>query len=428
MRTSTRIHSLIKRVQRGGQRRQKFGFVVLTKSLAPQPPCANLVLKQGLTMTLNDLFLYADLTPADKITFARAFQTCLQIFGREKCWRLEKLKHVSFEGFSVSSKTAVYRGNDVRPLLLGFMGEFQEEGEITVRRGICKSPYCINPSHYYWGDRSHVQLEKHIRCSASKKPNISAETIKAMRQERENGGRVLDISRKYRVSYSTAQRICSGRIYADLEPPKQQYDDNLRWELLIEVCRTLVDRYPSLASEHSVALRMYEKMECPWHQPGFPGHKGNFGLMGECLDCMEEIKNGRCTVDVTQFSMDWYWQIKRFWEQVDIKGEDECWPWLGTTRRGNSESIAYFPSPFHSGKTQSAPRVAFWLSRGYTGKYKVFSQTSCEPFCCNPRHLTIREFKDMLPPAKIEKIQLHFGNVFDQYRKSISQMQSGSGE
>ena len=49
--------------------------------------------------------------------------------------------------------------------------------------------------------------------------------------------------------------------------------------------------------------------------------------MGECLDCMKQIKSGRCIVDVREFDFRWYWQVKRFWEQVDVKDEDSCWPW-----------------------------------------------------------------------------------------------------
>ena len=33
--------------------------------------------------------------------------------------------------------------------------------------------------------------------------------------------------------------------------------------------------------------------------------------MGECLDCMKQIKSGRCIVDVREFDFRWYWQVKR---------------------------------------------------------------------------------------------------------------------
>ena len=72
---------------------------------------------------------------------------------------------------------------------------------------------------------------------------------------------------------------------------------------------------------------------------GTKEHKGRFGHMGECLDCLEELKKGRCTIDVTQFDYRWYWQVRRFWDQVDIKGEDECWPWLGGTKKNGLESV-----------------------------------------------------------------------------------------
>ena len=46
-------------------------------------------------------------------------------------------------------------------------------------------------------------------------------------------------------------------------------------------------------------------------------------------------------------------------------------------------------SPFHKAKTHSAARVAFWLSRGYTGKLRITHQKGCDFTCCNPLHLRI---------------------------------------
>ena len=124
-----------------------------------------------------------------------------------------------------------------------------------------------------------------------------------------------------------------------------------------------------------------------------------------------KLKKSRCTVDVREFEMKWYWQVKRFWEQVDIKGDDECWKWQGATRKNGTESTAYFPSPFHSGKTQSAPRIAFWLSRGYTGKYRIFNKPTCTPFCCNPKHLMLKGVRDIPECKSIKDIKLHHENI-----------------
>jgi hypothetical protein len=381
------------------------------------------------TVQPQDFFLDSCLTTDDAVAFAKTVQICLDTLGRERCWCMKKRKHSAFAGFVTShNRKPLYRNQDARPFILALSGRFySDEKPILVRRSCCSSVHCINPSHYYYGTRADVALESQAKTpKATKKQNqVTPEVVAAIKTEHSSGEMILKLSRKYKLSYHVTRRICSENAYASNNADR---DLDSIWEKTIENCRIICKNNPNASRAYNLAYYVSENLECPWHRPGFPGHKGNFGLMGECLDCMEEIQKGRCTVDVTQFSMDWYWQIKRFWEQVDIRGEDECWPWLGTTRRGKSESIAYFPSPFHSGKTQSAPRVAFWLSRGYTGKYKVFSQTTCEPFCTNPRHLRIREFKDMLPPAKIEKIQLHFGNVFDQYRKNLSQMQPGSGE
>ena len=163
---------------------------------------------------------------------------------------------------------------------------------------------------------------------------------------------------------------------------------------------------------------------CPWHKRNHPGHKGNFGLMSQCLDCMEEIEKGRCTIDVKNFDFDTYWQVKKFWDKVDIKGQDECWNWLGATKKKETETQAYFPAPFFSGKTQSAARVAFWTSRGFTGKMRTFHQPGCSILCCNPRHLRLREVESVPVPAEISTINLSYGDIFEHARANRALLES----
>jgi hypothetical protein len=277
----------------------------------------------------------------------------------------------------------------------------------------------LNPDHYFWGSKSQAMLEQ----QKNRNPSMSKDVIRALRIEYQEGRRILDLSRRYKVPYHTARRICSGETYDSINETEKPKMDNKAWEKLEALCRKIITRYPEESRNFNVEVHVSNELECPWHRNGETTHKGNFGLMGECLDCMDEIKTGRCTVDVTKFDFRWYWTIKRFWDYVEIKGEDECWKWNGPTKKNDTESVAYFPSPFHSGKSQSASRVAFWVSRGYTGKYRVFSKTECIDFCCNPKHLTIRELKGSPQPDKIEVINLSYGNIFDQYRKSHAQSQ-----
>ena len=180
---------------------------------------------------------------------------------------------------------------------------------------------------------------------------------------------------------------------------------------------------PELTAKLHEELDDQKNLCCPWHRKGNIAHKGNFGLMGDCLDCMEEIKKGRCTIDVSNFDFDIYWTVRNFWTKVDIRGQDECWPWTGATRKGNTETAAYMPSPFHKGHMQSAARVAFWTSRGYTGRYKILHKPGCDILCCNPLHLHISKLVSIAEPTKIDKVQLNYG-----YFKTNSKNQSGSAE
>lgn len=163
-----------------------------------------------------------------------------------------------------------------------------------------------------------------------------------------------------------------------------------------------------LTAELEKEMDGHKDLCCPWHHKGKMEHKGNFGLMGECLDCMEEINKGRCTIDVSNFDFDMYWTVRNFWMKVDIKGPDDCWLWTGATKKGNTETAAYMPSPFHKGNMQSAARVAFWSARGYVGRYRIQHKKGCDILCCNPRHLRLSQLVSIPEPTKVEKVQLNY--------------------
>ena len=91
---------------------------------------------------------------------------------------------------------------------------------------------------------------------------------------------------------------------------------------------------------------------------------------------------------------------QRFWSKVDIKGEDECWLWLGSK---DSDGYGYFTRETHSateqkGKTIHAHRYSLMLKlQDFNLPTGVFTCHTCDDkyasddktyrLCVNPKHL-----------------------------------------
>ena len=81
-------------------------------------------------------------------------------------------------------------------------------------------------------------------------------------------------------------------------------------------------------------------------------------------------------------------RIKRFWANINISGEDECWEWLKSTQDG------YGRTSFR-GITTMAHRIAFQLHHNRdieTGKILLHSCDNRK--CCNVKHLREGTHKD----------------------------------
>jgi hypothetical protein len=72
--------------------------------------------------------------------------------------------------------------------------------------------------------------------------------------------------------------------------------------------------------------------------------------------------------------------INRFWNMVDIKGDNECWNWKGGLR-----SVGYGEFSLNYGKVYSH-RMAFILFNGYDPENLVLHKCD-NRLCCNPNHL-----------------------------------------
>lgn len=81
--------------------------------------------------------------------------------------------------------------------------------------------------------------------------------------------------------------------------------------------------------------------------------------------------------------------MERFWEKVDVRGEDECWEWLG------HRHAAGYGIFWHDGKNRRANRMALILSGIDPTCETDMALHSCDnPPCCNPKHLRWGSAKD----------------------------------
>jgi hypothetical protein len=81
--------------------------------------------------------------------------------------------------------------------------------------------------------------------------------------------------------------------------------------------------------------------------------------------------------------------LERFWSKVDIRGPDECWPWMAQiSRHGYGVfSVAH-------GKKMPASRFALATVVGWIPS-ELYACHRCDrPACCNPVHLFVGTPKD----------------------------------
>lgn len=77
--------------------------------------------------------------------------------------------------------------------------------------------------------------------------------------------------------------------------------------------------------------------------------------------------------------MDAY-DIARFWSKVDVRGKNECWPWLASK---NGDGYGEFK---FDGRIHGTHRVAHVLFTGENIDGKVVRHACDNPGCCNPYH------------------------------------------
>lgn len=74
----------------------------------------------------------------------------------------------------------------------------------------------------------------------------------------------------------------------------------------------------------------------------------------------------------------------RFYSHVDIKGEDDCWSWLGCFHNGDKLGYGTFK---YKGKVIYSHRAAYEIANGHIPEGLLILHKCDHKWCCNPKHL-----------------------------------------
>ena len=98
-------------------------------------------------------------------------------------------------------------------------------------------------------------------------------------------------------------------------------------------------------------------------------------------------------------------RIDRFWSYVEIRENDECWPW--------TRSASPYGQFSWRGRPQRVNRIVYEITYGPVEEGKYILWMCGNKICCNPNHLVASETK-LWPPKeeKEPKVKLSYEDRF----------------
>ena len=165
-------------------------------------------------MDYQTVFRDEYLAPVDLVSFAYSLNLFQELVGEEECWCIKDANHPALKNFACwHPSRPQFKGRDARLLSLAIVNQFSTtEKPLIVRKHSCKTKYCVNPTHYFYGTKMDVSLERQRRQGVK----LSLKAIEEIRSTRDldtNYWTYQRLSWKFKVPTQAVARICRRQTY-----------------------------------------------------------------------------------------------------------------------------------------------------------------------------------------------------------------------
>lgn len=195
-------------------------------------------------MDFLNFYQLEGLAQEDAGRIASIFKMFRDHLGYDYCWSVKDLNHAAFKDFTTPASACTrYKGCDARLLFLALVDIFPPmqtvevpgggsltvpEGTVLespkgtviapsgntvlVRKAVCRSRHCLNPSHYYFGTRADVAVELNAR-NKNKLTTELRKEIKNLYAQDSKKWNYTALAKHYQIPYHTVRRLCMGATY-----------------------------------------------------------------------------------------------------------------------------------------------------------------------------------------------------------------------